>query len=124
MNKRPAMRRVPFFVLLASLLAGVLAVAGFAPFNLWPLPALSLAVLFGLLARTASTRAGFLIGLIWGLGFFLTGVSWVYVSLSVYGGMSMWLAALATFLFCALLALFPAIVGAVQASRLPCACCC
>jgi apolipoprotein N-acyltransferase len=115
MNKRPAMRRVSFFVLLASLLAGVLAVAGFAPFNLWPLPALSLAVLFGLLARTASTRAGFLIGLIWGLGFFLTGVSWVYVSLSVYGGMPMWLAALATFLFCALLALFPAIVGAVQA---------
>jgi apolipoprotein N-acyltransferase len=114
------MRRVSFSMLLVSLLAGVLAVAGFAPFNLWPLPILSLAVLFSLLTRTTSTRAGFLIGLVWGLGFFMTGVSWVYVSLSVYGGMPTWLAALATFLFCALLALFPAIVGAVQARwRIP-----
>jgi apolipoprotein N-acyltransferase len=41
-------------------------------------------------------------------------VSWVFVSLSVYGGMAAWLAALATFLFCAFLALFPAAVGALQ----------
>ncbi|OZA23069.1 MAG: apolipoprotein N-acyltransferase [Hydrogenophilales bacterium 17-61-9] len=104
-----------FSLLLISLLSGVLAVAGFAPFYLWPLPLISLAVLFGLMTRTRSIRAGFLIGLAWGLGFFLSGVSWVYVSLSVYGGMPMALAALATFLFCALLALFPALVGALQA---------
>ncbi|MDZ7594057.1 MAG: apolipoprotein N-acyltransferase [Thiobacillus sp.] len=104
-----------FPLLLASLGAGALAVAGFAPFGLWPLPVLSLAVLFGLLARTASRRAGFLIGLVWGWGFFIAGVSWVFVSLSVYGGMATWLAALATFLFCTVLALFPATVGALQA---------
>ncbi|MHB1083232.1 MAG: apolipoprotein N-acyltransferase [Thiobacillus sp.] len=109
------MPRVSFPLLLVSLLAGALAVTGFAPFNFWPVPLLSLAVLFGLFARTASKRAGFLIGLVWGLGFFITGVSWVYVSLSVYGNMPAWLAALATFLFCTLLALFPAIVGALQA---------
>ncbi len=114
-DERAAKRSVSFFLLLISLLSGALAVAGFAPFYLWPLPVLSLAVLFGLLARTHSMRAGFLIGLAWGLGFFLTGVSWVYVSLSVYGGMPMALAALATFLFCGLLALFPALVGALQA---------
>jgi apolipoprotein N-acyltransferase len=45
----------------------------------------------------------------------MAGVSWVYVSLSVYGGMATWLAALATFLFCAFLALFPAMAGALQA---------
>jgi apolipoprotein N-acyltransferase len=110
------MPRVPFPLLLASLLAGVLAVAGFAPFGLWPLPVLSLAVLFGLLSRTPSRRAGFVIGFVWGLGFCIAGVSWVFVSLSVYGGMAAWLAALATFLFCAVLALFPAAVGALQAS--------
>ncbi|HJX58286.1 MAG TPA: apolipoprotein N-acyltransferase [Thiobacillus sp.] len=98
-----------------SLGAGALAVAGFAPFDFWPLPVLSLAVLFGLLARTASMRAGFIVGLTWGLGFFIAGVSWVFVSLSVHGGMTAWLAALATFLFCAVLALFPAAVGALQA---------
>jgi apolipoprotein N-acyltransferase len=114
-DKLFAMPRIPFPLLLASLLAGALAVAGFAPFGLWPLPVLSLAVLFGLLSRTSSRRAGFVIGFVWGLGFFIAGVSWVFVSLSVYGGMAAWLAALATFLFCALLALFPAAVGALQA---------
>lgn len=110
----PAVRHLPF-PLLISLGAGALAVAGFAPFDFWPLPMLSLAVLFTLLARTASMRAGFIVGLTWGLGFFIAGVSWVFVSLSVHGGMTAWLAALATFLFCAVLALFPAAVGALQA---------
>ncbi len=114
-DERAANRSVSFSLLLISLLSGALAVAGFAPFYLWPLPILSLVVLFGLFTRTASARTAFLIGLAWGLGFFLTGVSWVYVSLSVYGGMPMVLAALATFLFCGLLALFPALVGALQA---------
>jgi apolipoprotein N-acyltransferase len=109
------MRRVSFPLLLMSLAAGALAVAGFAPLDIWPLPVLSLAVLFGLLSRITSLRAGFLVGLAWGLGFFIAGVSWVFVSLSVYGGMAAWLAALATFLFCGFLALFPATVGALQA---------
>jgi len=108
-------RVTPFSLLLISLLAGALAVGGFAPLNVWPLPLLSLALLFGLLARTTSSRSGFLIGLAWGLGFFLTGVSWIFVSLSVYGGMSTWLSALATLLFCTVLALFPAAAGALQA---------
>ena len=114
-DKLSTMRSVSFPSLLLSLLAGAAAVAGFAPFGLWPLPVLSLAVLFGQLSRTTAVRAGFLTGLAWGLGFFLTGVSWVFVSLWVYGGMPAWLAGLATFLFCAFLALFPATVGALQA---------
>ena len=113
-------RRLPFAQLLIPLFAGAAAVAGFAPFGLWPLPILSLAVLFVMLERAPSARAGFMLGFVWGLGFFLVGVSWVFVSLSVYGGMPAWLAGLATFLFCAFLALFPAAVGALQAGlRLP-----
>ena len=73
-------------------------------------------MLFALFNRSPSRLDAFALGFAWGLGFFLVGVSWVYVSLSVYGGMPAWLAALATFLFCAVLALFPAAVGAVQAS--------
>jgi len=109
------MRLTLFPSLLLSLLAGILAVGGFAPLGFWPVPIMSLAVLFALLARTSSLRTGFAIGLVWGLGFFIAGVSWVFVSLSVYGGMATWLATLATFLFCAVLALFPAAVGALQA---------
>jgi apolipoprotein N-acyltransferase len=114
-DKFPAMRCASCLLPLVSLLAGALAVGGFAPLNLWPLPLLSLALLFGLLTRVSTRRAGFLLGFTWGLGFFLTGVSWVYVSLSVYGGMSMGLAGLATLLFCSVLTLFPALVGALQA---------
>ena len=107
--------RMPLSLLFASLGTGAFAVVGFAPFGFWPLPVLSLAVLFVLLARAVSARTGFLIGFAWGLGFFGAGVSWVFVSLSVYGGMSAWLAALATLLFCMVLALFPAAAGALQA---------
>ena len=106
--------RIPLSLLFAALGTGAFAVVGFAPFNFWPLPVLSLAVLFVLLARAASARIGFLIGFAWGLGFFGAGVSWVFVSLSVYGGMPAWLAALATLLFCMVLALFPAGAGALQ----------
>ncbi|MEQ1661752.1 MAG: apolipoprotein N-acyltransferase [Thiobacillus sp.] len=104
-----------------SLLAGGLAVGGFAPFYLWPLPLLSLAVLFALFARASSARHSFVLGWWWGLGLFGAGVSWIYVSLSVYGGMSSGLSALATLLFCSVLALLPACAGWLQAqvSSLP-----
>ncbi|GAB2181132.1 apolipoprotein N-acyltransferase [Denitratisoma sp. agr-D3] len=96
-------------VLLAAAL-GAVAVAGFAPFEWWPLPLFSLAALL-ILWRDASPRRAALLGYGWGLGFFLTGVSWVYVSLHDVGGMALPLAAAATLLFCAYLALFPALVG-------------
>lgn len=105
-------------LLAANLAAGAIAVAGFAPVGWWPLPLLALTLLFVTLAHVDSARAGFAFGFAWGLGFFLAGVSWVYVSLHVYGGMAAWLAALATFLFCAFLALFPAAVGTFSA-RVP-----
>jgi len=114
-DKHSALRGAAILSPLLSLLAGAAAVAGFAPFGFWLLPILSLTVLFAQWARTPSRQAGFVTGLAWGLGFFLTGVSWVFVSLWVYGGMPMWLAGLATLLFCAFLALFPATVGALQA---------
>ena len=56
-------------------------------------------------------RSAARLGWWFGLGFFLTGVSWVYVSLHVFGAMPAPLAALATLLFCAYLALFPGLVG-------------
>ncbi|HSS27751.1 MAG TPA: apolipoprotein N-acyltransferase, partial [Usitatibacter sp.] len=99
------------FVLAAAFAAGAVAVAGFAPFYLWPLPIAALAVLFAMWMRESRPWRAFAAGYAFGLGFFLVGVSWVYVSLHDYGGMPMVLTALAVLLFCAYLALFPALAG-------------
>jgi len=98
-----------------AFLLGAMSVLGFAPFGLFPLPVIALALLFLLWQRCASPRHAAWLGFCYGFGFFLAGVSWVYVSLHDVGGMAAPLAALATLLFCAFLALFPAL--AAYASR-------
>ena len=94
----------------AALLLGAASVLGFAPFNLFPLPLLTLGGLVWLW-RTAAPRRAALTGFAFGAGLFLAGVSWVYVSMHVFGGMPPLLAGLAAFLFCCLLAGFPALAG-------------
>jgi apolipoprotein N-acyltransferase len=86
---------------------GAITVLGFAPFHVFPLAVLTLALLFGLSEGAPAHRGRFLLGFAWGLGFFLGGVSWVYVSLHTFGAMPAPLAALSTFLLCVLLALCP-----------------
>lgn len=93
---------------------GAASVFGFAPFGGFPLPIVTLALLFRLWQGSASPRAAARLGFCFGLGFFLAGVSWVYVSLHDVGGMAAPLALIATLLFCAYLALFPALAGYVS----------
>ncbi len=94
---------------------GAFCVLGFAPFDayfaVWPAPTFALGGLFLLWRKATSPRQAMLLGLAWGAGFFLFGVSWVYVSLSQFGGMAPAAAAGATLLFCLYLALFPALAG-------------
>ena len=96
----------------AAFFLGAASVLGFAPFELFPIPLLTLAAL-AWLWRAATPRAAALQGFAFGLGLFLAGVSWVYVSMHDFGGMPAPLAALAAVLFCCLLALFPALAGYV-----------
>ncbi len=96
---------------LVAFVGGVSGVLGFAPFYFWPMTLVSLAVLFALWGRSATAKGAFFLGVAWGLGLFLTGVSWIYVSLHVYGNMPAILAGLATLLFCCYLALYPALAG-------------
>jgi apolipoprotein N-acyltransferase len=100
-----------------AFLAGAATVLAFAPAGVFPLALLTFAVLIHLW-MAATPRSAFWSGYWFGFGLFGAGVSWVYVSLHNFGGMPMPLAALATALFCAFLALFPAIAGWLQA-RIP-----
>ena len=116
----PAPFRISFILhpssFILAFVLGALTVAGFAPFSLFPLPILTAAILLRLWVRAGTPRRAALAGFAFGLGFFLFGVSWVYVSLHEFGAMPAPLAAIATLLFCAFLALFPALTGALVAA--------
>jgi apolipoprotein N-acyltransferase len=105
----------PKRALTAAFLLGAATVLGFAPFGLAPLPCFSAAALLYLWQLAPGARRAAALGFAFGLGLFLSGVSWVYVSLHDFGAMPLPLAAIATLLFCAFLALFPAAVGYLQA---------
>jgi apolipoprotein N-acyltransferase len=105
----------PTHASLAAFLLGAATVLGFAPFGLAPLPFFSAAGLLWLWQGAATPRRAAGFGFAFGLGLFLAGVSWIYVSLHEFGAMPAPLAAIATLLFCAFLALFPALVGYLQA---------
>jgi apolipoprotein N-acyltransferase len=109
----------PLLALLIPAVLGVASVAAFAPFEQFCLLPLTLAALFQFLRHAPNGRQAFLRAFVFGLGYFLTGVSWVYVSLSTFGGMPMPLAVLAVFLFCVFLALFPALMGGLFRRFLP-----
>ena len=100
---------------LTAFLLGAATVLGFGPFALATAPVLTAAGLLWLWQRAATPRAATVLGFGFGMGLFLGGVSWIYVSLHDIGGMPAPLAALATTLACAFLALFPAATGYLQA---------
>lgn len=90
-----------------ALLVGAMLTLAFAPFSLFPLAIISPALLLFLLLSTTPLQA-FWRGWLYGIGLFGSGVYWVYISIHNFGNASIFLAALITGLFIALLALFPA----------------
>jgi apolipoprotein N-acyltransferase len=110
------MPRVPSLAIaVAAFLLGAGTVLGFAPFGFSALPVLTLAGLIAFWRKAPSPRAAGWLGFAFGIGLFGAGASWVYIALAMFGGMAGPLAALATIVFCAHLALFPALVGLVTA---------
>jgi apolipoprotein N-acyltransferase len=100
-----------------ALLAGAATVLAFAPFQLHPLAFLTFALLIHPWSSDSPRRCAWR-GWCFGLGLYLAGASWVYVSLHQFGGMPAPLAGFATVAYCAFLALFPAAAGWLQA-RVP-----
>lgn len=97
------------FLPLASAAAGGLMTLSFAPFSYWPTGLVSLTLFAWLNLYAADTgrlgkRAGFWLAFCFGLGLFASGGSWVYVSITDFGGSSMALGLLLTGGFVAILA--------------------
>lgn len=88
---------------------GAVSVAGFAPLEWFPVTPLALLGLFYLWREKPEWAAA--TGYAYGLGLFLAGTSWIFISLHRYGGMATPLAALAVLLLAAFMALFPGLAG-------------
>ncbi|HEY4541304.1 MAG TPA: apolipoprotein N-acyltransferase [Noviherbaspirillum sp.] len=94
---------------LVALAAGAFNVFAFAPFGLWPLQILTLALVFALVLRASSARAAALLGWAYGTGWLVAGVHWLYISMHRYGGLPGWMAILAVLALGITLGLFAAL---------------
>ena len=104
-----------FSAALLAIVSGVLTTLSLAPFKLWPLALLSTFIFYGVI-RQRSVNQAFFLGWLFGAGLFLSGASWVYVSIHDYGYTSAPLASILTLLFCSGLALCCAITWALYAA--------
>ncbi len=86
---------------------GMITVLGFAPFYIFPIPVITLALLFKYWREKSITpRQVAFLSFSFGMGLFGAGVTWIYVSLHEFGSMPMPIATLALCILCAYLALF------------------
>ena len=92
-----------------ALVAGALLPFSMAPFHLFFLGPLALALYFWVLLETRSR--GLLAGWLFGLGLYGVGTSWIYVSIHDHGGASPLLAGFLVALFASGLALFSMLMG-------------
>ncbi len=103
---------------LLLLLAGATLPLAFAPVGFFPLAFLALIPLFAAWQR-ALPRQALGDGFVFGLGQFGVGVSWVYVAIHQFGNSPAPVAVVLTFLFVAVLAAVPALVGYLAARFAP-----
>ncbi|MGV6394593.1 apolipoprotein N-acyltransferase [Pseudomonas caspiana] len=90
---------------LLAVVAGALTTFALAPFDIWPLALVALA-LFYLGLRDLSPRQALGRGWCFGFGLFGAGTSWIYVSIHNFGGASVLLAGFLMLLFIACIAWF------------------
>ncbi|QBL10864.1 apolipoprotein N-acyltransferase [Rheinheimera sp. D18] len=99
---------LPYLLLI---LAGGATTLAFAPFTLWWLPVLTLALLVFYLQHATNAKQAWLRGFSFGLGWFGVGVSWVHVSIDQFGGLPLIGSLALMALLVGYLALFPALAS-------------
>lgn len=88
-------------------LAGALQTLTFAPLGLWWLQPFTLAILFVASVKSPTLGRAAWVGFGFGLAHFVSGISWLYISLHEYGKMAAPLAILGVFLLSCYMALYP-----------------
>lgn len=88
-----------FFKKYNFFIAGILLAFAFAPFHLPGFAFISLAILFLHLETTSNLTKIFLKGLLFGIGFFGFGASWIFISIKEYGNLNIPVSLLITLLF-------------------------
>ena len=86
-------------------LAGALQTLTFAPLGLWWLQPFTLAILFIASVKSPTLGRAAWVGFGFGLAHFVSGISWLYISLHEYGKMAAPLAILGVFLLSCYMAL-------------------
>ena len=109
----------PVAVSILSLFLGASLSCAFSPLEWFWLTPLLLALQFRFLTRAKNGLHAAWLFWMFGLGLFLAGVSWVYISIHVFGGVSMPMAAIPTLLLCMLLSCAHPLVGAAFRIHLP-----
>ena len=97
--------------LLLVFVLGAISVLGFAPYYLFPIPIIAIAVLSYVWFIASTPKAAWVLGFSYGLGLYCVGIYWIYISLHDFGGMPWWFAGFCTFCLCAFMALFVGAVG-------------
>ena len=92
-----------WLISLVALCSGVLVPLALAPFNIWPLAIIAIAFL-GLLINGQNFKNVMWRTWMFGIGMYAVGVSWVYVSISGFGGAPIPLALLLVLIFVLFLA--------------------
>jgi apolipoprotein N-acyltransferase len=93
-----------------SFISGAIAPLAFSPFDVFPLAILSTVIILYLWLNT-NPRTALLYGYFYGLGFFGFGVSWLHISINLFGGINIIGALFLTFILVAFLSIFPAMTG-------------
>ncbi|URJ27884.1 apolipoprotein N-acyltransferase [Candidatus Blochmannia vicinus (nom. nud.)] len=75
-----------FLWLFIVLLFGAFGILGFSPYNFWPASIISLTVLLKIVLDS-TWKQGIWYAFFWGIGFFGSGLQWIYISIDQFGNM-------------------------------------
>lgn len=106
----PALRgtRPTALQLLLAALSGAASLLSFAPLNWWPVQFLVLAYFFYQVGMGSSPRRATLLGWAFGFGWSVAGMHWLYIAITVFGGLPAVIAAIAIALLGLYMGLFAA----------------